>query len=353
MSEFDEARLAAFIDRLTDTGRVKVPIDSVWDAFNEVFPDRPANSARATLADLLQHAAASGALTLPKTQAAWDRALKPPLPKFILFPAEDLPAPPKRWKERAWHPLLEWVTGLAYLTTGQEAFLSRVNEGLVHGWFDEVAPMKYRSLQLTGHEKKLQSTQATKLFGPGRLTLDLLGCEPDVHPMVVHSVGTSRAVLIMENAGAFHVARRVLSKMDQAPYGAVAFGGGNRLPNSLPALKDLDTAAEAVHYLGDLDWEGLAIAARGRKVCADVGLPPLVPPPGLHEAMLESAATFGSPRGWEGGRSAEEGEKLPLLEHVPPAVRSTAEAIVTAGRRVPEEVLGPREFSRALQALRP
>jgi hypothetical protein len=348
MSEFDETRQAAFIERLARMGRSKVPIATVRDVFSEVFPDRPPNAARATLASLLSEASQTGSISLPKTRGAWDRALQPPLPKFVLLPQEELPAPPRRWKERAWHASLEWITELAYLTAGQEAFLSRVNEGLVHGWFTDLAPMKYRSLQLTGHEKKLQAIQATKLFGPGRLSLAQLGCEPDTCPMVIQRLGESSRMLVVENAGAYHVARRVLARMHRPPYGIIGFGGGNRLPNSLPALREVQPAVDAIHYLGDLDWEGLAIAARGRRVCGETALPLLAPPPGFHAAMLAAATAFGAAQGWEGGRAADDGEQPRLLEHVPPDVRAAAGEIVKARRRIPEEVLGPAEMSRAL-----
>ena len=48
---------------------------------------------------------------------------------------------------------------------------------LVEGWFEASEPLKYRSLQLTGDEKRLQKLCKCRLFGPGRLTLDMLGCE--------------------------------------------------------------------------------------------------------------------------------------------------------------------------------
>jgi hypothetical protein len=92
--------------------------------------------------------------------------------------------------------------------------------------------------------------------------------------------------------------------------------------------------------VGDLDWPGLEAAILAGRTARSVGLPPLEPAPGVHAAMLAAAAGFGSPEGWPyavGRTPANAGE---LLAWLPEDVRPRAEAVLRAGRRIPEEVLG-------------
>jgi hypothetical protein len=60
------------------------------------------------------------------------------------------------------------------------------------GRFTEPTPLKYRSLELTGDDKRLQALAETTLFGPGWLTLELLGPFQRL-PLVVERVGPAPA----------------------------------------------------------------------------------------------------------------------------------------------------------------
>ena len=344
--EHDEASIRRFEILLSTTGRARIPLEPVWEAFLSTFPGRDGPAARNELDALLRACEARGSIQLPKSSASWDGSILPPLPRFVVIPDEELPAPRKAWRDRAWHPKLDWVADLDHLTAGQQHFLERIHKGLVEGWFARQAPLKYRSLQLTGHEKRLDVYRTSGLFGPSRLTLDMLGCAPDVYPMAIEKVSAERAILVLENGGAFHVAKQVLRALTQPPYGAVAFAGGNRLAASIASLQDADPAYETIDYLGDLDWEGLSIAARGDRAARAVGLPALRVPDGLHAKMIETAERFGAPRGWPGGRGLGHGDDRELLlQRLPVDLRKTAEAILDAGHRIPEEVLGPDELT--------
>lgn len=344
--EHDEAAIRQFEALIASPGKTRVPLERLWEAFLETFPGRDGPAARTELDRLLRACESRGSLQLPKTNSSWDSSILPPLPRFITIPDEDLPAPRKAWKERAWHPKLEWVADLSHISAGQHRFLERVHKGLVEGWFAREAPLKYRSLQLAGHEKRLDLYRTTSLFGPDRLTLEMLGCAPDVHPMAIASISSRPSILILENAGAFHVVKQVLRTLKDSPYGAVGFGGGNRLAASIGSLQDADPCYTTIDYLGDLDWEGLSIAVRGDRAARACGLPPLGVPENLYDQMLATASQFGAPEGWPGGRTLGSGDNRELLlDRLPASARKAAESLLDAGNRIPEEILGPDELT--------
>jgi hypothetical protein len=101
-----------------------------------------------------------------------------------------------------------------------------------------------------------------------------------------------------------------------------------------------------IEYVGDLDQEGLRIAlAAGRSALA-AGLPEIEPAAGLHRAMLASARRFGFPTGWPCGTpSGKVNERT--LEFIPAEIRADVRKVLAAGRRIPEEVLGPDELLAA------
>jgi len=116
--------------------------------------------------------------------------------------------------------------------------------------------MKYRSLQLTGDEKRLATWMGTSLFGPGRLTLPLLGCLPDVLPLAWEAVGDGGRMVIFENAGPFVVARGVLAGMSDRPFDLVGYGAGGSIVASLGHLLTIEPRPTSIAYVGDLDRAG-------------------------------------------------------------------------------------------------
>lgn len=61
----------------------------------------------------------------------------------------------------------------------------------------------------------------------------------------------------------------------------------------------------------------------------------------MYRAMLTGAAAFGMPSGWPAaGRRLRDEAHLSFL---PEDVRAEVSAMLSQGRRIPEEVLGPRE----------
>ncbi|WP_254508164.1 Wadjet anti-phage system protein JetD domain-containing protein [Anatilimnocola floriformis] len=235
------------------------------------------------------------------------------------------------------------------MTSEIEEFFLRVHQGLVRGDFQSRAPLKYRSLQLTGREKRLGELAQTTLFAKGRLDLEMLGCFSETPPLAYERISDVSSIIIFENADAFSLARTSLRSLASPPYGMVGFGGGNAISQSLPSLLMLSRPVQRIYYVGDLDAHGLRIASRASRAAVRVGLPQVEPAAELHQAMLESANRFGQPEGWKDkARQRPSEDKLrSLLAFLGPSVREIVDKILTAGQRVPEEVLGPQELQAA------
>ncbi|HEX9939243.1 MAG TPA: hypothetical protein VGB15_19020 [Longimicrobium sp.] len=348
----DARRLEAFAAALRAQPGRRVYREALWNAFSTAFPNVRGPEQRAWFLAALEALAGDGVLRLPSRQGGrWDTALLPHVPVSV-----DLvyaPAPPRddTWRREPWHPRLAWVPRLARLADDHLAFLRRVQQGLVEGWFGEPAPLRYRSLQLTGDEKRLDVLLRSALFGEGHLTADLLGVRSYPPPLAWESVGERPAVVVFENADAFGVARRALAALSDPPYGMVAYGCGAVFQQSVQHLATIGRPVARIDYVGDLDRPGLDIARLSGASAALAGLPAVTPAPGVHRAMLDAAAHFGHPLGWpyESARAID--ADLARVEWLAPEVRSDALAILAAGRRIPEEVLGPREMREWLGSL--
>lgn len=347
-NELESARLDAFGRRLRQSQRRWVEADCLWKAFAESFPTLAQSSDRRQwLLAALGELDRQQVIKLPSGKGRrWDGSLKPAIPTSVYVVRSPETANRGNWKSFPWHARLRWVSGLPRLTIELEEFLLRVHRGLVHGEFEVQAPLKYRSLQLTGREKRLGELAQTGLFGPGRLDLELLGCFSEIPPMACEMLSDAPTLIVFENADSFAVARNVLRSLASPPYGMVGFGGGNGIARSLPSLRVLGKQVQRIAYVGDLDGHGLRIAARACRAAARTNLPHLEPATELHAAMLESAAQFGRPDGWKDGAAQRpSGEKLAtLLMFLAPHVRAPVSKMIRAGNRIPEEVLGPAEL---------
>lgn len=349
--DLDPADLERFATLVREAARARLRRSDLWAAFATAFPARPQGAEeRRWFRAVLDAAAADGVLRLPApTGLGWDRTQEPALPASATVVRGPLPRRDTTWRRFPWHPALAWVAELRTLTPDQAAFLHRVHDGLRVNRFEEKAPLKYRSLELTGHEKRLQALARTTLFGEGRLSLELLGCLPEWLPLAIERVGTRPVALVVENAGPFEVVSRVLRDIPNPPYGAVAFGDGGRVERSLPRLGTVIPDLVRIEYLGDLDWPGLRIARGASRVAAATGLPVVVPAQAAYSAMLKAAEHLGVPDGWAGNSDKPPRNTNQLLTWVPVDVREQVRKILIAGHRLPEEVLGPKEL-RALWA---
>jgi hypothetical protein len=346
----DPNRLCQFLTGLQSGPRIHVDHAHLWRSFATAYPQHPQGSeGRRWLMAALRALEDQGHLRLPVERGTrWDRSSTVAVPLSI-----DLvrPTPAERnadWQTFPWHRSLQWVLQCRSLTADQVSFLRKVHDGLVSGAFAEPASFKYRSLQLTGDEKRLGSLVKSQLFDPGRLTLEAIGCEPDVLPLTWEAISNCRRMIIFENAGAFMMGLRVLRSMQNPPYGKIAYGCGIEVLNAAAYLRITDLEVDEIEYVGDLDIKGLEIAVSLQKVVASLGLPPLQPATALHAAMLQSASQLGSPDGWPAIEMSSHMPLEQLLAFLTEQLREPAQVILADGHRIPEEVLGHREMLEAL-----
>jgi hypothetical protein len=340
-------RVRLFADLLARHPRSRIDRAALWRAFAKAFPHRPqGREEREWLVAALSAAAAAGVIRLPAPGGRrWDRRSEPAVP--VAVDRTDRGNGETRageWRRFPWHPTLAWVADLPRLSADAEQFLRRVHDGLVYGSFQHPAPLRYRSHQLTGDEKRLSALARTTLFGSDRLSLTLLGCFPDRVPLAWARVGDADMALVVENAGLFSVAVSVLRQLSRPPYGLVAYGAGAGAEQALPGLADVGRPVTSVMYVGDLDHAGLRIAQAAARALVEAALPALEPAPGLHERMLKAAARLGHPSGWPAPARRTRADDAQLVSWLPAVIQPRVHALLAAGRRIPEEVLGPEEL---------
>lgn len=339
-----DKRTIKFLRQLRTANRCRVDLAGVWDAYRMVYGvDISGVDARDELRKVLEQLRDADALTFPSDRGrGWDRNSSVVLPLWVTLTESERSANPRGWQTFPWHPALMWVVELRSLTADQEAFLIRLQEELVNGGLHERAPFKYRSLQLTGDEKRLDSLLNTQLFGPDRLSLELLNCDGLGLPLTYERVSSEPRMIIFENAGSFLVARRVLAEAKHAPYGLIAYGGGTQVLRCVDYLAEIDGVA-GVEYVGDLDANGIDIGVGFADRVAGSSNLPVTPATSVHMAMLDAARELGRPGGWptmSGHRTAA------LRRWISDRCASDVEQIISSGCRIPEEVLHDGHYRR-------
>jgi hypothetical protein len=322
-------RLAA---ALAGEPRRRVHLPRLWQLHAQVDPGAVGGPVRR------QRLAA--ALGLLATQcalrpAATSDGRSPPLPRFVDLPRSDPPAPPPG-PTIAWHHRLSWVaTAGRSLSPAQLEVCGRVNRFLQAGGEDRpVVPVRERSLELFDDEKRLDAVLDGALFRiPGRLTLELLRCQPTVAPLAYERVGPGPGALVAENTAAFHsLVRIILEQGGVGPVGLVVFGEGRHFDASAPYLGQLAPPPAPVWYFGDLDAKGLATPQLANQRLAAAGLPPVRPAAVLYRLLL----THGNP-GLVDHPPAAAG-LADLVAWLPVGLRGPAVEVLTAHRLAQEAV---------------
>jgi len=351
--ELPPEAIQAFLHLLASSPGRRLENNRLWECFAEAFAYRPGGAEnRKWLWMALKEATDQGIIRLPSQRGnCWDRMLEPPLPTVVWKNQVQQTRCVEGWREHHWLPQLGWVARLPTLSIEHEAFLKRVQQALREGQLRQQASMTFRSLQLTGNEKRLGELLHTSLFGSGRLSLELLGCVPDIPPLAVEEVGESNIILVFENAAAFQTASRVLKQYARPPYGLLGFGAGAAFERSIRHVPFFKRQVERIEYVGDLDRPGLRVARNAARLANAENLPPVLPARGLHRAMLQSIQQFGYPSGLEyhtKERRNDPGDEE-LVDWLPEDVRKECMMMIQAGKRIPEEVLGPVELQGVWQ----
>jgi hypothetical protein len=317
--------------------RARLSIDAVWEAFRLAVRGYTGNvEARPRLAQLLTALQAAGGLELPRSKDRWDRTAEPPLPKWVQLVVERSPHDTYDPREIAWPPELAFASDLPRVPMVRD--LLAVRRFLANGGRESVlAPLRERSLEIFGDEKRLGNLRKTSLFAPGRLSLDVLRCYEVAPPLVWEpgpdqSIG--RPVLVLENLDTYDSFCRW--NVEAAEYGAVAYGHGSEF---LATVRDLprvcqSVAATTAEYFGDIDHKGLQIPLHAQLVLAR-DTPDITLRPAVHwYAELLGYADLSSASGEVVGATD------PALAWLPDDLRSGATKLLAAGRRLPQGHIG-------------
>lgn len=327
-------RLAAALEewpRRTLTLAELWEIFAIADAASAMRPSR-----RTDLAEALEALTAAGLINCSRTR---DTSAVPALPTRLTLPAPQPSSTAAALAQTiAWRPELAWAAS-ARLTLGQIGVLRSINDWLRdRGRDDDVSPLRERSLEVLGHEKRLDALHSTSLFAPGRLTLKLLRTFRAHPPLPTRRTGDGPVLLVVENADTFDTLTRVLTA-SPGEVGWVAWGAGAAFEASVASVLDM-TEIRAIAYFGDLDADGLRIPAGAHRRAAQDGLPPVCPATGLYRLLLD----IGVPQPGQGalavGRAAE------LASWLPEPLATRAASLLATGCRLAQEAVG----TRALQA---
>jgi Uncharacterized protein conserved in bacteria C-term(DUF2220) len=276
--------------------------------------------------------AADNHIALPKTK--WDHRGIPALPQYVTRPA-----PPKSRPDvsRApvWHAELAWAAELAdkqRLSTADRQFLAAIN-----GWLPSrrgvYVPLRERSLEIFGDEKLLETRVTGPLFGPARLTLDLLQtyqCWPNVE----RTGAGPGDWLIVENYTTYHSLGCRAAELGFD--GQIVWGSGNGVTTRLAALAAEPARPPRLYYFGDIDAGGLRIARSAAARAEHLHLPKLTAAQGLYAFT----ASHGTRRADHNPRRPDPAVLAWAREWLGKPLGAAVTDVVAAGERIVQETVG-------------
>lgn len=247
-----------FLDRLNQGPRKRVMLDEVRRIFFEARPELASNPLRnSELLATLKALTNAGQIELPAA-GSWEKRGSPPLPNWIQLVRE---APVGVREDFTAVP---WVPEMGFwpeLTATARSAAKAINTFLLRrrGRF-RMVPIKERSLEIFGDEKRLDAMQSRGALFGGRLPLAAIGAFQVPLPLAYRQADApGRPLLVLENHNSFHSfgewnheARR---------YSAVVYGSGQEFRSSGAALGQTLREVEGMgaEYLGDLDPTGIRI----------------------------------------------------------------------------------------------
>lgn len=235
-----------------------------------------------------------------------------------------------------WSPKLAFVVASRIGVVPED--LLKLNTFFLNGHGSRtVIPIKERSLEIFGDEKRLDALRSTSLFRNGRLNLkNDLCCE-----MVGEPLGWKRGpveaatqpIIVIENAGTWHSYCRWNSESKW--FSSVIYGCGNRFADSVHYLADIFAelgGPRRVFYFGDLDPQGLLIPQEASGRAKSVGLSAVEPHLWSYDALLRMPKERSQL--WEG-----ESPSTTLCDWLD-TLAQPARQLLATGRRLAQEHIG-------------
>jgi hypothetical protein len=201
-------------------------------------------------------------------------------------------------------------------------------------------PIKERSLEIFGDEKRLDQLRAGRTNLYGQLSLAALGCRICPIPLPFEAGPLSargQPVLILENNDSW--ASFSLWNRRAARYAAVAYAGGGHGKSIAYDENFIDELLERFEstkllYFGDIDPAGLHIASGAAERRAKRQALPLQPADRLYGWLLAHGTRTPIQSGQRG--------KFTDVAWLPEELRGRVEALFLQRLRIPQESLGTR-----------
>lgn len=325
--------------------RKRVGVAQYRRAFAEITPALSVPEARAKLAGWLNQLAENGDIRLPKGRRLYDRSSSGDLPAWIELVRPEMATAPLPVDPETF----PWAEELRFACTVRDPrqldALLRVQNFLAKGGRERpLVPVKERSIELFGHEKRLEMLKTGTLFDEGRLSLESLRCFPVPPPLFFEQApqpSAPRPALVLENLSTYHSFARW--NREHAHFCAVIYGHGDAFKGSAAGLaecvRDWDWDGR-LYYFGDLDPEGLLIPLATSATLSTLDLPPLMPHAGCYQRLLDRAATAELP--------ASETLTLPsqCREWLGKEIASRLDPWFERGVRLAQELVGWEELVR-------
>ena len=237
---------------------------------------------------------------------------------------------------------VKWASQLAFLTNEfvsvAPADLLKLNEFLLNeSQTQQVVPIKERSLEIFGDEKRLDALVSTSLFRAGRLDwVKDLKCEVIGEPLAWKrgpTEASARPILVIENAATWHSYCRW--NTERKLFSAVVYGCGNRFVDGIRYMEYIFAElgdSRSVFYFGDVDRRGLEIPQEASIHAQNRGLPAIEPHLWSYRRLLTQG---------EGQGQLCEGEppSVALCEWLGELAES-AWQVLAANQRLPQEYVG-------------
>ncbi|HVW39846.1 MAG TPA: hypothetical protein VHC18_00700 [Amycolatopsis sp.] len=290
-------KLSALAQHLADrvaAAAQKVDVDVLYYAavtFDRSLATAP--TARSEIRQALDELAAAGLVSFPSSARFFDTREAPPLPMWVRRPPrERVVGRPK--PARVWPAAIE-AAGRIATRENEIALLETISSFLRNGGTSRPSvPLRERSLELFGDEKRIDRLMSTRLFTSGAVTLDLLRCHPVPIPFVSQWVPGSddpqgTALLIAENHHTYASLLKVTRHRAAAegPGRHVGYGTGNQFPSAVLSVPLLSPPPSRIVYFGDVDLKGLQTPLAAHTAAAKAGLPPVLPAVPLYEILFE------------------------------------------------------------------
>lgn len=313
--------------------RRRLALPDVWDVFRTTLAIEYSDRGREALAGYLLGLRDQGHLELPRQDSLWDATPVPALPRWILLTSPGATGTPID------HRMIPWPAELALLIDEPRVAPDMLRDLLaIHrflaagGRQREPVPVRERSVELFGDEKRLDILLRSRLFRRIGQVQQLLRLR-EVPVPIVWEAGPDEgatALLVLENLHTYDSFRRWNAR--EGAYLGVVYGGGKAFAGMLDDLARItfELGALEIHYFGDLDGEGLQIPAAAARVLGDL---PLVAAARWYELLLARGTGLALP-------DIEPCTPEWALQWLPEHLRSPVSQLLAAGRRLPQELIG-------------